>query len=151
MPKSAAVKRPRISEAHVQEAVVQMLVLDNWRPIRTDPVSDRGRGKGFGEPGMPDMLFLRYDPINTDPAMGYWGSTFGSGLDRHGHPDASWAEDCNILWVEFKAAGEKPKPHQTTWHDRERARGALVMTFDSVDSAREWYRGSGLMRNKILT
>ena len=40
--------------------MVEYLQLDGWRPIRTDPVSDRARGKGFGELGMPDYLFLRY-------------------------------------------------------------------------------------------
>lgn len=136
MPKSA-VTRPRISEAHVQEAVVQMLVLDNWRPIRTDPVSDRGRGKGFGEPGMPDYMFIRY---HCRPEVSCVDGAHGSDFAR---------SIAGVLWIEFKAAGEKPKQHQTTWHDRERARGALVMTFDSVDAAREWYRGSGLNRNML--
>lgn len=139
MPKSAAVKRPRISEAHVQAAVVTMLELDGWRPIRTDPVSDRGRGKGFGELGMPDYLFIRY-VRNGDKRLGVDSRGFQVHLPL-----------AEVLWIEFKAAGEKPKSHQTTWHDSERARGALVMIFDSLDSAREWYKGSGLMRNKILT
>lgn len=127
--------RPKISEADVQQAVVTMLELDGWRSIRTDPVSNRGRGKGFGEPGMPDYLFIRYLYRETG-----WECL-----------ETTSAAATQILWVEFKAAGKKRKLHQTTWHDRERARGALVMTFDSVDAAREWYKTSGLMRNKILT
>lgn len=127
----------KISEADVQQAVVLMLALDGWRAIRTDPVSDRSRGKGFGEIGMPDYLFIRY------------------GLDvRTLTPDRCRDElrrHAEVMFVEFKAKGQSVKPHQYDWHQRERLRGALVIVCDEVGLFREWYKTSGLMRNTILS
>lgn len=129
--------KPKLSEADVQQAVVQFLELDGWRSIRTDPVSDRARGKGFGEVGMPDYLFVRYEASHfcqTDlpPAC----------LIARG----AWAR---VLWIEFKRAGQKPKPHQQAWIDAERTRGALVMVVDDVDAFRHWYFTSGLNRRIV--
>lgn len=114
---------PRVSEAHVQQTVTDLLVADGWRAIRTDPVSDRGRGKGFGELGMPDYLYIRY-----------W--------------DLSGPES-DVLWIEFKALGKKPKPRQAAWHVAERARGATVLVIDDIDFFMDWYATSGLAR-KVL-
>src|ERR1700674_894872 len=49
-----------LTEEQVQQTVGEYLQLDGWRALRTDPVSDRKRGTGFGEVGMPDYLFVRY-------------------------------------------------------------------------------------------
>jgi hypothetical protein len=129
MPKSSV--KPKISEAHVQKAVVQILELDGWRAIRTDPVSDRSRGTGFGEIGMPDYLFLRYwrmDNLHDDtPPIG------------------------EMLWIEFKAPGKTPSLEQLNWHGKERNRGALVVVVENVDGFIEWYKSSGLMRHQILS
>lgn len=126
----------KISEADVQQAVVLMLELDGWRSIRTDPVSDRSRGKGFGEIGMPDYLFIRYGPdFRAAP-----------GIRRSLVPT-----DSDVMWVEFKAAGKSLKPHQVTWHSRESARGALIFVVDDAVRFRETYKTSGLMRNTILS
>jgi hypothetical protein len=114
----------KVSEADVQRAVVDMLELDGWRAIRTDPVSDRSRGKGFGEIGMPDYLFLRY------------------GLNYSG---------VGVLWVEFKAPGKTLNRHQVVWHSREGKRGALIFVVSDAAQFRETYKTSGLMRNKILS
>jgi hypothetical protein len=128
MPKSSA-RKLRISEADVQTAVVQILELDGWRAIRTDPVSDKSRGKGFGEVGMPDYLFIRYEQA----------------------PGTRRAGSAEVLWVEFKAPGKSCKTHQLDWHLEERLRGALVMMVDSVDDFRDWYKISWLMRHQILS
>jgi len=80
----------KISEADIQRTCSELLEWDGWRALRTDPVSDRAtvdairraimgvpelnhvrelilkvikrcvRGKGFGELGMPDHLYIRY-------------------------------------------------------------------------------------------
>lgn len=108
----------KVLEKHVEQAVRDFLALDGWRSFKTDPCSDRSRGKGFGEVGMPDCLFVRY------------------GLPISGQ----------ILWIEFKRPGKKPTAHQLAWHDAERARGALVLVVDDIDLFREWYAKSGLRR-----
>jgi hypothetical protein len=132
----------KISEADVQQAVVLMLELDGWRAIRTDPVSDRSRGKGFGEVGMPDYLFIRYGNYQNTAT---WKSMEEQRSERFPCADAE------VLWIEFKAPGKKPKPHQCNWMVKENARGALIMVCDSVDDFREWYKISGLMRHQILS
>ena len=116
-------RKPICSEADVQRTVTQMLQLDGWRAIRTDPTSDRQRGKGFGELGMPDYLYIRY-----------------------GHLDAVGDGDAQVLWIEFKRKGKKPKDHQRDWHDLERRRGALVLVVDDIDDFMTLYAESGLCR-----
>lgn len=124
-------KRPKILEKHVQDGVTALLELDGWRALRTDPVSDRYRGKGFGELGMPDHLYLRYlcsskQAIVSDQAL------------------------CELLWIEFKAPSKKARDHQLQWHAAERARGALVIIVDDFDKFRQWYADSGLNRRLIV-
>lgn len=135
MPKSAARKvgKLKVSEADIQTAVVQMLELDGWRAIRTDPVSNKARGTGFGEIGMPDYLFIRYRPEMEEPGM-------------LGQP--AFAQ---VLWCEFKAPGKHASPHQLEWHNTERLRGAMVLTVNDVDRFRKFYKTSGLMRHPILS
>ena len=114
------------SEAMIQGECVKFMEEDGWRPLRTDPVSDKSRGKGFGELGMADYLFLR-------PMRGL-------------KPERS-----ETLWVEFKSRGGQPKKHQTEWHTKERARGfrTWIASVDfpaSVEGFRSHYEKSGLMR-----
>jgi hypothetical protein len=134
--KDQSIPRLKISEVDVQQAVVLMLELDGWRAIRTDPVSDKSRGKGFGEVGMPDYLFIRYH-----------GAALNCPDLAHANPSVL----AQVLWIEFKAPGKFITEHQGAWHLAERLRGSLVMVFDSVDGAREWYKTSGLMRHQILS
>jgi len=117
--------KPKISEADVQRTVKEFLELDGWRAIRTDPVSDRSRAKGFGELGMPDYLFIRYDPSILDSC------------------------DAEVLWLEFKRRGQKATTHQQAWHSTEQARGALVLTVGDIDRFTEWYKASGLCRRIV--
>ena len=118
------------TEAHVQQTVTQFLELDGWRAIRTDPVSDRSRGKGFGEIGMPDYLYVRYEPDSRTATAASLGAI-------------AFAE---VMWIEFKAPGKAAAGHQIAWHAAERDRGALVLVVDDIDSFRQWYAQSGLQR-----
>lgn len=127
-----------VTEAHVQQTVVEYLQLDGWRAIRTDPVSDRARGKGFGEVGMPDYLFVRYFPHPWE-----WHHQESPG-DPSWHPGAECQAD--VLWIEFKRPGQKPGKHQLAWHEAERARGALVLVVDDIDKFVAFYKASGLAR-----
>lgn len=120
-----------VTEAHVQQTVVGFLELDGWRAIRTDPVSDRSRGKGFGELGMPDYLFIRYKFTAQETSPTY------AGWER---------EDAEVLWIEFKRKGAKPTPHQHRWHNDEKRYGALILTVDDIDEFTRWYKASGLNR-----
>jgi hypothetical protein len=124
-------KAPRkyvIPEKNVQETVRDFMELDGWRAIRTDPVSDRARGKGFGEVGMPDYLFIRYgaNPMAMLPA--------------------SVAE---VLWIEFKRKSKLPTVTQMQWHITEINRGALVKVVDDIDDYILWYKDSGLCRRML--
>lgn len=124
----------RLSEADLERYGTDLLALDGWRTLKTDPVSDKSRGKGFGEKGMADRLYLRY---------GYLPSTRYEGL--------ALAE---VLWIEWKRRGGRAEPHQQAWHAVERARGALVLLAgDHFEASPEgflaWYRASGLMRREI--
>lgn len=121
---------PDVSECVIEAECTKILECDGWRALRTDPVSDRGRGTGFGELGMADHLYIRYQHLDS----------YGFVRDQ-------------IMWIEFKRPGEKAKKHQTAWHIRERARGALTLIAGedfpaSVEGFREWYQRSGLQRSR---
>ena len=117
------------SEADIQRACTDFLELDGWRSLRTDPVSDRRRGKGFGEIGMADYLYIRYPRGERD-----------------------FKVFAQVLWIEWKQLRGLPMRHQTAWHERERARGAMTLIAGrdfpaTIEGLREWYAKSGLARN----
>lgn len=156
-----------LTEAHVEQTITEFMELDGWRSFKMEAVSERGfvarvmakvkaspplhqyggmigallrscmRAQGVGEPGMPDRLFVRY-------------------LDRAKIECPTVAETmltvvlkkpaAEILWIEFKRPGERPRPDQTAWHEQERARGALVYVVDDIDEYIAWYKASGLQR-----
>ena len=69
-----------MGEAELERTCTNMLVLDGWRALKTNPVSRRARGAGFGELGMADYLYIRkhfrngFQPgflclTNPDPAI----------------------------------------------------------------------------------
>ena len=137
-------KTKPLSEAHIQQTCTEWLELDGWRSLRTDPVSRREWGKGFGEVGMADHLYIRY-------LVGPRGDP---------HCKRSQAE---VLWIEFKRAYSskvrgprvtKAAEHQKAWHAVERARGALTLIAGedfpaSIEGFQDWYRKSGLMRRNL--
>ncbi len=135
-----ATRKPRsktnCTEAQLQKYGTDLLELDGWRSLRTDPVSDRGRGKGFGEIGMADYLYLRYRYMDS----------------LVGHPQRDYVSEC--FWIEWKKVGGKAAIHQLDWHRAERARGALTLIagvdFEATpEGFLAWYRESGLMRREI--
>lgn len=121
------------SEAQLERACTELLALDSWRALRTDPVSRKEWGKGFGERGMPDHLYIRY----LFP------------------PPAANAHECaQVLWCEYKSRTGKLRPHQIRWIEAERARGALVWVAGegfpaSIEGFAQAYAKSGLMRRKL--
>jgi hypothetical protein len=125
------------SEALIEAECTKILEADGWRSLRTDPVSDRGRGKGFGEVGMADHLYILY-----------------GGADEHAHTMMRGAQGrgCVVLWIEYKRwHGGVVSKAQRLWHIKERARGALTLIAGedftaSVDGFKEWYAKSGLQR-----
>ena len=121
---------PKLTEAQIQRQCVDFMALDGWRPLKTDPCSDKARGKGFGEIGMADHLFIRYE-ISPENAR-----------------RAGWAQ---VLWVEFKRPGGIVSEHQMLWHVAERKAGAFtacaILDFEpTFDGFIAWYRKSGLLR-----
>lgn len=115
-----------VPEALIEAECTRLLEQDGWRALRTDPVSDRGRGKGFGELGMADHWFGR--PL---PSAGPYA--------------------VEMLWCEFKAGKKQAEKHQRDWHNKERARGfkTWIANEDFPATAEGFqchYAKSGLMR-----
>lgn len=144
---------PDVPESEIQAEITKRLEGDGWRALRTDPVSDRGRGKGFGEVGMADALMIRYDfsrqaaAVDRLSDIGYDGLVDGE--TRH-----TLRAYADVMWIEFKRPGEKAKKHQQAWHAKERARGALTLIAGqdfpaSVEGFVGWYKASGLLRSKV--
>lgn len=128
-------RRKVTSESEIERDCTQILIHDGWRPLKTDPVSDRRRGKGFGELGMADYLYIRY------------GAPGFSDNQQYAMAHAS----AQVLWCEFKREDGSAKPHQLKWHQRERQRGALTLIagvdFEaSVEGFMDFYNRSGLKR-----
>jgi len=126
------------SEANIQQECVKLMQEDGWRALRTDPVSNRSKAKGFGELGMADYQFTRPFYRHNDDS------------------DTRRMNTCNraatqTVWAEFKARKGNVASHQTDWHNKERARGFLTIIASvdfpaSVEGFRNWYEKSGLMR-----
>lgn len=149
-----------MNEDQIARTCIEWLALDGWRHLQTDPTSNARHGKGFGEKGMADDLFIRYrpHPHGLNRCQGC-----GESLSDHHclNPDCStmnvkreaWAES-EVLWVEFKGPKGSVKPHQSDWHRAERARGALVWVAieqfpPTIEGFQDFYRKSGLMVRSI--
>lgn len=130
----------KVSERDIQRTCSDLLALDGWRMLRTDPCSDRARGKGFGEIGMADCLYIRHHvPI-----------TWLVPLAR----DTMYRTIAQVMWIEWKTRGGKMSMPQKIWHSVERDRGALTLIagqdFEtSIEGFISWYRASGLNRGKV--
>lgn len=154
MPRMATV---RVMERDIQRTCTEFLEWDGWRSLRTDPVSRREWGKGFGEPGMADHLYIRYlDGASIVHESAAAGMKFTAMLKR---PAAE------VLWIEWKrlrpskngktwARATKAAIHQKAWHVLERKRGALTLIAGedfpaSIEGFQDWYRKSGLQRRRV--
>lgn len=58
-------------------------------------------------------------------------------IGRRGAPDRLAMLPDQTLWVELKAPGEKPEPHQAREHDRMRRMGQRVEVVDSFERVDE--------------
>jgi hypothetical protein len=125
------------TEKHIEQTCSVWLELDGWRTLKTDPVSRKEWGKGFGELGMADRLYIRYDPA------------------RRIFPATSCERiPVALIWIEWKSRRGTPSVKQLDWHAAERARGALTLIagrdFErTIEGFMAFYRESGLMRRKI--
>ena len=116
----------RFLEKHIAQACTQFLELDGWRPFKMEPISRREWGKGTGEIGQADYLYLRYVK----------------------------GANCEHMHIEWKSKKGKAQQHQCDWHAKERARGALTLIAGedfpkTIDGFVDWYFASGLMRKNI--
>lgn len=131
-----------LSEADLSRYIQDLLFLDGWRVFRMEPVSDRSRGRGFGEPGMPDLLAIRY---NEHVALATLAST-----------ERQYRSEVEAMWLEVKRPGGRVAHHQRNWITVERASGALVLLagedFEATpEGFAKWYREqSGLLRKPGL-
>ena len=124
-------------EADIERTITEWLALDGWIGLKTSPVSNRARGAGFGEVGMADYQYRRFQDLP--------GTLPGT---------IPWLAQCELFWIEFKRPKGVHGRHQIAWQDREDARGALVLALGrdvapTIEAVQEWYRGSGLMRRII--
>lgn len=171
-------------EREIAQACIDVLLYDGWRHLRTDPVSDKStvdairakfmatpslagvlgvllqilksciRGKGFGEPGMADSLFIRY-LANTQERLPVT-EVSSQPFEQHEKVcvvtlDRPKAE---VLWIEWKRPGGVAAPHQLEWIRLERSRGALVWRAGenftaTYDGFLAHYRASGLNRRAL--
>ena len=123
----------KLSEADLERYGTQLLENDGWRALKTDPVSRREWGKGFGELGMADYLYIRYACLSRLE-------------DR--------AEKNDVLWIEWKRLKGKVQANQTIWIRAEMSRGALVwlagVDFEATpEGFFAHYKASGLCRKII--
>lgn len=130
------------TERQIQEACSDFLALDGWRPLKTDPVSRREWGKGFGEKGMADMLYLRYEN---------YGLPLATAATEAGATPTECRSIAQVLWIEYKRRTGKVAAAQHAWHQAERARGALTLIAGidfaaSTQGFMDWYFQSGLAR-----
>jgi hypothetical protein len=163
---AAAPAAAKAAEAHVEQTVTEFLEWDGWRAIRTHPlppivqrldaimakapevlkghwlmirsyIANHTHKERFGEAGMPDKLFLRYAAYAGD---------LGARLFPKMTEEMRQSE-VEVMWIEFKKPGERPRPEQIAWHEAERRRGALVKVVDDIDDFMlNWYPKSGLQR-----
>jgi hypothetical protein len=124
---------PVLKESDIARTCSDYLEADGWRMIITDPVSDRQRGKGFGELGMADRLYIRYP-----------------------RGERTFKTFAQVLWIEWKRIDKQGKTTKATalqksWHEAERARGALTWIAGedfpaSIEGFIEFYQASVLKR-----
>jgi hypothetical protein len=140
---TAKPKSAKLSEAHIQQAGDDLLALDGWRKIVTDP--PQLRGLGVSEKGIPDRLYMRYKP---NPYERHHDREVPGGF---GGWDPVVPCQAEALWIEWKRKGGKAALHQKAWHQAERARGALVWVSGedfpaTIEGFEAHYLASGLNR-----
>src|SRR5271156_70358 len=102
MAASRKVAVPKLSEAQIERTCTQFLELDGWRSLKTDPVSRREWAKGFGEPGMADYLYIRYEPEPYDVHRDVTPPADPPGSTKIGWWQPVFECQAEILWIEWK-------------------------------------------------
>ena len=126
-------------EAPIQAECCKILEQDGWWILRTDPVSDRRRGTGFGAIGFADITAFR--PMRVTQLVLI--QKFPQGCP------------CEVLFLEFKSPKGKPSKEQLKWHQTQRAMGFATFIAGqdfpaSTEGFREFYSASGLQRRGAL-
>jgi len=86
-------------------------IIEKYLVLRVKSMGGQVRKvKWIGHRGAPDRLVML-----QPPALGSW----------------PWAD--TTIWVELKATGEKPEPHQVREHERMRKMGQRVEIVDSIE------------------
>lgn len=141
-----AVKRAGIvlREVDIQRTVCDHLRAEQWRVFEFEQHWDERAKKLRGEPGMPDVLAIRYE---CPPEL-------NEGFSRFLRDSA--ASNARVLWLELKRVTKrgqttKASQAQLDWHRDERARGALVVVAGcdfpaTIEGWLSWYKQSGLAR-----
>ncbi|KAF1043470.1 VRR-NUC domain-containing protein [Xylophilus sp.] len=80
----------------------------------------------IGRNGAPDRLVMLPEKV-----VPKW-----DGVSRPGAICVAeeWRRPPRTIWVELKAPGERPKPHQQREHDRMRRMGQVVVVVDSFEA-----------------
>ncbi len=130
-------KLHKVLEKNINSGIRTILELDGWHVFMMETVSRAEWGKFTGEPGMPDILAIRYI------------------VDSLLHSFNDLQAMSEVLWIEGKRPYGIVAGNQRIWHAVERKRGALVWVggedFEaSVDGFLEKYKASGLCRREIL-
>lgn len=138
---SAKVRRPREKrEAALKAEANKLMQADGWRVWNLESVRDATRGRGFGEPGMPDTLYIRKHTLDLRSG------------GRHLY---------EVLYVEWKIirpgrkGAERAQVHQKLWHAAERGRGfwTVIAGEDftaTLDGFINWYASNNLNRSVNL-
>lgn len=77
--------------------------------------------KWIGRRGAPDRLVMLPPRLRAD--------ALARAIENMYHP--------STIWVEVKATGEKPEPHQAREHERMRRMGQCVVVIDSIEGVEE--------------
>lgn len=91
----------------MRESVIEQYLVDRVKALG----GEVRKVRWIGRRGAPDRLVMLPQKVCED-IFGSWNAT---------------------LWVELKAPGEKPKPHQVREHERMRAMGQRVEVIDSIE------------------
>lgn len=119
-------QKEKTLEAEIAKGVHEFMELHGWRRFRMTSgcfIAPSGAPVRVGEPGVPDLLFVRY--IERDTST--YGASKASGV-------------AYLVWIETKRAkGGKKAEAQAEWHTAESAAGALIYTCNDLEAFRDWY------------
>jgi hypothetical protein len=136
-------QRPKLTEAHFEQQVRDYLEkVEGWRCFHFEEIWSEERKRTFGEPGMPDLLCIRYASVD---------GTVAPGPDLIGAEFYDDPDNDQVMWIELKRPGGKARANQQLWHIRERKCGALTLIAGEDFTADyegflKWYAASGLRR-----